>query len=218
MISVMIEEFREWKLRFAGMCFIILPALAGGTLLISKMHFIYFFFIVVLFFMWVGWQDGSQRWNEIKYSRGRNAKKIDYAQWFGGKHLGFLAISLIHTILLLPMVFLMILLWGIPASLCLCMLGIGIASGAMTLTFCILTQWINFVFGALLSVAAVMIWLLSGYFLPHMAPVNPLLLIVNLVDTGDLGQPLWYIGGCFAFQIVLAAIMQLPSPKAKREA
>lgn len=215
MISVMIEDFREWKERFALRCFLILAALAGGILLISKMHFIYFFLTIALFFLWLGWQAGSQRWNEIKFSRVRNAKKMHYAQWFGGKYLGFLSISLIHAILLMPLFFLLVVLWGIPVSLCLCMIGIGIASGSVTLAFCILMQWINYVFGVLLSVAAVMIWLIGGYFLPHMAPVNPIFLIVNLVDTGNPMPSLFYIGCCIAIPAACLAVMRLLSLRAK---
>ena len=218
MISVMIEEFREWETRFALRCLIILAAIAGGTLLVTKMHFIYFALIIALYFVWLGAQDGSQRWNETKYSRVRNAKKIQYAQWFGGKYLGFLAISLIHGILLLPMFFLLVLLWGIPPSMCLCMLGTGIACGAMTMTLCILTQWINYVFGMLFTVAIIMIALLSGFFLPYLAPVNPLITILNLVNTGDFRPSLLYIGSCFAFQIILIAAMQLASTGFKKEA
>jgi len=217
MISVMIEEFREWKLRFAGRCFIILALLAGGTLLAFKMHFVSFFLIIAFFYMWLGWQDGSQKWNDIKFVRVRNTKKIKASQWFGGKHLGFLAVSLIHAILLLPMFFLIVLLWGIPTSQCLCMLGIGIASGTMVLSLFILTQLIHPVFGTLFSTVIILVWLLSGYFLPYLVPINPLMLILNLSETEDIRPSLLYMVSCFAFQIIPFSVMYLVSLKTKKE-
>jgi len=213
----MIAEFREWKHRFALRNFIVLSSLIGITLLISKMQFIDFFLVIALFFMWLGWQDGSQRWNDVKFSRVRNTKNVNYAQWFGGKYLGFLLLSLIHGILLVPMFFLTVLLWGMPVSQCLAALGIGIATGVITLTLWLLTQWINPIFGTFISVIAIMFWLFSGYFLPFMAPVNPLILNVNLVNTGNFAPSLAYIAGCFALQTVLITIMQLFSQKTKKE-
>jgi len=217
MISVMIEEFREWKSRFALRSFLILVLPVGGTLLAFKMHFVFFFFAITLFYVWLGWQDGSQKWNEIKFVRVRNTKKIELSQWFGGKHLGFLAVSLAHAVLLSPMVFLIIVLWGIPTSQCLCLIGIGIAGGSMVLSLFVLTQWINTVFGTLLSVSAILVWLLSGYFLPSLAPINPMMLILNLCDTGDMRPALFFMVYCLSFQIVLLAVMRLTSSKTKRD-
>lgn len=209
MIACMIAEYREWKHKYALRCFIVLAALSGGTLLISRMHFIYIFLALTIYFVWLGWQDGTQKWNESKFLKTTRIKKTGLVPWFGGKHLGFLVISFIHGLLLLPMLLLITLLWGMPPSVCLSMLGIAIASGALTLTLCFLTQWSDNFFGAMVSVTILILWLLSGYYLPFLAPVNPFMQILSLVDTGNATPPLLYIVCCFAVQIISLGAIQL---------
>lgn len=172
MIPIIVSEFKLWHTAYrrTSMGILVIFALLFGCL--SGLSPEFFMIGIALALFWLGIEAGDQVWSEVNLETWFHKTNLSPGQIVIGKILAIAIIVLYHDFFLLPITFLMVVLWGIDGLLV-------FEANAMIMVFTLVIYTLGLIcrtsvyFNLLINKAILCIWLVITFTVPALRWMNP---------------------------------------------
>jgi hypothetical protein len=192
MVSIIISEINGWNASYSRRTIVVL--MAGATLsgIFTFLKPEICFVILTGVFIWIGLVAGKQSWSEATIDGWAIHGKLALGWIITGKIIATLLITMVHFVILLPVLILTNAVWGIPWKVMgEVLFGFWLTSGLMatlgmlgSLGFGDISEFPRKLFSALFLVVTC---------IPGLQRCNPVLQILNIVNSGSSGGMLQFI-------------------------
>jgi hypothetical protein len=192
MIAVLVSELASWNLKGSRHTFGIVIGCLAFIGSVTMLQPVLCFEVLTICLIWVALMAGKQRWSEVNLWQWIDSANITKSQFIVGKFFAINLIILAHIFVVLPVLIIMVLLWGIPLftlfnTVLAMLLGVFI-----TISFSL--SRFNFILleDESLGTFLVFCWLLTSFIIPQLRPMNTIYQIWMILSPEKNFQPQLY--------------------------